>query len=129
MVGKSKTVKTTVETDKLACTVGSGALEVYATPMMLALMEKAASELLGELLEQGQTSVGTHLNVAHNAATPLGMEVEATATIVKQDGRKVEFEVVAKDAAGEIGKGTHTRFIVDSAKFQAKANAKAGGAN
>lgn len=126
MIGKSKTVTTVVDKEKLACSVGSGVLEVYATPMMLALMEQAASELLGGLLEPGQTSVGTHLDVAHNAATPLGMQVSATAVIVAQDGRKVEFEVTASDEAGEIGKGTHTRFIVDSEKFQAKANAKAG---
>ena len=107
-----------------SCTVGSGSLEVFATPMMIAAMEQAACTLLQEFLEEGQTSVGTMMHVAHSAATPLGMQVTATATITAQEGRKVEFEVSARDACGEIGRGTHTRFIVDAAKFLSKTNAK-----
>ena len=123
MIGKTKEISVTVDREKLACTVGSGSLEVFATPMMIAAMEQAACTLLQEFLEEGQTSVGTMMHVAHSAATPLGMQVTATATITAQEGRKVEFEVSARDACGEIGRGTHTRFIVDAAKFLSKTNA------
>ncbi|MEM1484080.1 thioesterase family protein [Oscillospiraceae bacterium PP1C4] len=124
MIGDSHTIKITVDHSKLASTVGSGELDVLATPMMIAAMEQAASELLGRSLEAGQTSVGTMLSVAHSAATPLGMQVEVTATVTAAEGRRVEFDVTAKDACGEIGKGTHSRFIVDAARFQAKTDAK-----
>ena len=124
MIGKTKEISVTVDREKLACTVGSGSLEVFATPMMIAAMEQAACTLLQEFLEEGQTSVGTMMHVAHSAATPLGMQVTAAATITAQEGRKVAFEVSARDACGEIGRGTHTRFIVDAAKFLSKTNAK-----
>ena len=124
MIGKTKEISVTVDREKLACTVGSGSLEVFATPMMIAAMEQAACTLLQEFLEEGQTSVGTMMHVAHSAATPLGMQVTAAATITAQEGRKAEFEVSARDACGEIGRGTHTRFIVDAAKFLSKTNAK-----
>ena len=124
MIGKTKEISVTVDREKLACTVGSGSLEVFATPMMIAAMEQAACTLLQEFLEEGQTSVGTMMHVAHSAATPLGMQVTAAATITAQEGRKVESEVSARDACGEIGRGTHTRFIVDAAKFLSKTNAK-----
>lgn len=124
MIGETHTVKTAVGKEKLACTVGSGILEVYATPMMAALMEQAASELLQKFLEPGKTSVGTVLNIEHSSATPCGMEVSATAKIVAEEGRRVDFELTAQDAAGPIGKGTHSRVIVDSERFQGKANAK-----
>ena len=124
MIGKTKEISVTVDREKLACTVGSGSLEVFATPMMIAAMEQAACTLLQEFLEEGQTSVGTMMHVAHSAAAPLGMQVTAAATITAQEGRKVEFEVSARDACGEIGRGTHTRFIVDAAKFLSKTNAK-----
>lgn len=124
MIGKTKEISVTVDREKLACTVGSGSLEVFATPMMIAAMEQAACTLLQEFLEEGQTSVGTMMHVAHSAATPLGMQVTAAATITAQEGRKVEFKVSARDACGEIGRGTHTRFIVDAAKFLSKTNAK-----
>ena len=124
MIGKTKEISVTVDREKLACTVGSGSLEVFATPMMIAAMEQAACTLLQEFLEEGQTSVGTMMHVAHSAATPLGMQVTATATITAQEGRKVEFEVSARDVCGEIGRGTHTRFIVHAAKFLSKTNAK-----
>lgn len=116
---------TTVTREKLASAVGSGSLEVFATPMMLALMEQAACGAIASLLEPGQTSVGTMLNVEHTAPTPLGMRVTATAVVEKQEGRRVDFTVTACDEAGEIGRGTHSRVIVDGARFQAKAEAKA----
>ena len=124
-IGKTASAKTTVNENNTALAAGSGSLLVFATPMMVALMEKAACEVLRDVLEVGQTSVGTQINVSHNAATPPGAVVTATATVTGVSGRKVEFEVTARDDVGEIGSGTHARFIVDEAKFMAKTNERA----
>jgi len=119
--GKSATVSARVNENNTARAVGSGSLDVFATPMMIALMEKAACEALCGALEIGQTSVGAQISVSHTAASPLGSEISATATITSVNGRKVEFEVNASDEMGEIGNGTHTRVVVDEVKFMAKA--------
>ena len=115
---------TAVTAANTARAMGSGCLEVFATPAMCCLMEQAASELMDSLLEEGSTSVGTALNVAHTAATPVGMQVRAVAEITGVEGRKISFKVTAFDAAGEIGSGTHERFIVFKEKFQQKADSK-----
>lgn len=110
-----------------ACTaeaVGSGMLPVFATPSMIALIEKAAAESVASLLEPGMTTVGTKLDIAHTAATPIGMTVRAESELSEIDGRRLVFTVRAFDEAGEIGSGTHERFIVNAEKFLAKANAK-----
>ena len=108
--------------------MGSGDLDVLATPAMIAEMERAACTLLARFLEPGQTSVGTAMDVSHTSATPSGMAAEASAEIVAAEGRRVDFTVSARDAAGEIGRGTHSRVIVDAARFQQKTDAKAGAA-
>ena len=118
------TVKETVTENNTAISVGSGSLKVYATPAMLALMEKAACEAVASILNDGETTVGTLLNVAHTAATPVGMEVSATAELIERDGRKLVFNVTANDESGEIGKGTHERFIVLSERFTEKTYSK-----
>lgn len=117
-------VKETVTENNTAISVGSGSLKVYATPAMLALMEKAACEAVASILNEGETTVGTLLNVAHTAATPVGMEVSATAELIERDGRKLVFNVTANDESGEIGKGTHERFIVLSERFTEKTYSK-----
>lgn len=118
---------TDVVTDKnTAMTMGSGSLPVFATPAMTCLMEKAATELLEPKLEDGWTTVGISLNIAHNAATPVGMHIRAVAKVTAVEGRKVSFEVKAFDDAGEIGTGTHERFAVAKEKFLKKAEAKKG---
>lgn len=113
-----------VSKEKLANAVGSGSLAVFATPMMVALMEQAACGAAEPLLEPGQTTVGTKIDVEHVAATPLGMEVTATAVLECREGRRLDFTVTAYDEAGEIGRGTHSRVIVDAQRFQAKADGK-----
>lgn len=123
-VGLTNEVKATVTEANIASTMGSGCLRVFATPAMCCLMEKAASDLMDSLVDDGSTTVGTALNIAHTAATPVGMEVTATAEITAVDGRKISFRVTARDEAGEIGSGTHERFIVFKDKFQAKTDAK-----
>lgn len=118
------TVTEAVTEDKTALSVGSGSLRVYATPAMLALIEKAACKALEGLLAEGETTVGTLLNVKHLAATPVGMQVSATAELIERDGRKFVFSVTASDECGVIGEGTHERFLVFSDKFTDKTYSK-----
>jgi len=116
-----------VVTDQLtAATVGSGALPVFGTPYMIAMMENAALTLLQNFIEDGQGSVGTSLNVTHDAPTPIGMQVwaEAEVTNVSENGKMVDFIVKAWDEKGPIGQGTHTRAIINNERFLAKCNAK-----
>ena len=101
--------------------VGSGLLPVLATPAMTALMEQAAACALEEFLPEGWTSVGISLDVEHTSATPLGMGFRAEAEVTAVEGRKILFDVRAYDDAGEIGRGTHARFAVESEPFLAKA--------
>ena len=93
---------------------------------MAAMMENAATTALQSFLEEGQGSVGTHLDISHDAPTPVGMTVyaEAEITAVSENGRMVDFQVSAWDEKGPIGKGTHTRAIIGNEKFLAKCNAK-----
>lgn len=123
-VGLKGTVKETVNENITAEKVGSGSLPVFATPMMVALMEKAACKALENSLDEGSTTVGTKVDVEHVAATPVGMEVTVTATVTAVDGRKISFSVEAFDEAGLIGKGAHDRFVVNAEKFTAKTYAK-----
>ena len=103
-----------------ARTMGSGTLDVFATPAMIALMERTASESVQPLLEDGMCSVGTLIDVQHTAATPLGMTVTCNTLLVSVDGRKLVFEVIASDESGEIGRGRHERFIVNAERFMQK---------
>ena len=118
---------TQVVTNQLtAATVGSGALPVFGTPYMIAMMENAALTLLQNFIDEGQGSVGTSLNVTHDAPTPIGMQVwaEAEVTNVSENGKMVDFLVKAWDEKGPIGQGTHTRAIINNERFLAKCNAK-----
>ena len=119
-IGKNATVSTIVSEKNTAKTVGSGSLDVFSTPMMIALMEQAACECLSDGLEQGQTSVGTNINIEHKAASPINSKITATATIQNIDGRKISFYVSANCAEIEIGNGTHTRAIVNAQKFMSR---------
>lgn len=101
--------------------------QVFATARMVALMETAAARLLHPLLQPGQLSVGVHIEVSHTAATPLGAEVVAEATFTGMAGKRYCFDVVARDAGGEIGRGTHQRAIVDAARLEAGAASRCGG--
>ncbi len=108
-----------------ARSMGSGELDVFATPAMIALIEETAWKSAAPHLGDGQGTVGTSLNIAHTAPTPVGMQVTCETTLSMIDRRRLVFDVTVCDERGEIGRGTHERFIIDSAKFQAKANAKA----
>ena len=113
-----------VAQDKLASNVGSGLVKVYATAMMIALIEKAAVLSIEPFLDKGQGSVGTQVNVSHCSATPLGMKVYAETELIAIDRRKLTFKVAAYDERGLIGEGLHERFLIDMQKFQEKANSK-----
>ncbi len=113
--------ETTVELADTALEVGSGSLRVYATPCMAALMEGAACACLEEALPEGQTSVGTALNLRHTAATPVGMDVWAAASLTAVDGKKLTFEIEAFDETGKIGDAIHERFLVNEERFLQKA--------
>lgn len=108
----------------LAVNVGSGSLEVFATPMMVMLMEKAACNCLADYLENDETTVGTELSVKHISATPVDMKVHAEAEITEINGREIVFSVSAYDEAGLIGNGLHKRFLVLGEKFMAKTLSK-----
>lgn len=123
-VGTTHEVHSEVTEDKTARIVGSGSLDVYATPCMAALMERAAAELCQRECPAGWTTVGTALSIAHRAATPVGLSVRAVAAVTAVDGRKISLKVTAYDAREEIGAGTHERFAVASEKFMAKAEGK-----
>lgn len=100
--------------------IGSGDLAVLATPAMCALMENAAMMAVAPQMEEGQTTVGTALNIEHLRATKVGEVVTATAVLTEVNGRELKFNIAARDAVGIIGEGTHTRFIVNREKFMAK---------
>lgn len=119
-VGMKGEAATLVEREDTAKEVGSGDLLVYATPCMVALMEGAACETIADCLSDTQTTVGTALNIEHISATPVGLEVRAEATVTEVAGKVITFEVHAFDEAGEIGKGTHKRVIINSQKFLEK---------
>lgn len=116
---------TTVNTSNCADAVKSGSLKVFATPMMLALMEEATCNAVESLLESDETTVGTKISVSHDKASGIGTIITATATLNEVDGRKLVFDVVAKDDKGDIiGKGTVERFVVYSEKFMNRVNGK-----
>ena len=116
--------KEQVTQENTALTMKSGALKVYATPAMIALMEKTAWTSVADELDEGCGTVGISLNVAHSAPTPLGMKVTCESELTGIDGRKLTFYVKAYDEKGVIGEGTHERFIIQNEKFQKKANMK-----
>jgi fluoroacetyl-CoA thioesterase len=99
--------------------------KVFATPMMVTAMENAALNAVRAYLDPGESAVGTIVNVQHLAATPAGHQVTADAVVTKVDGRRIEFDVSARDEIDQIGKGTHERMVVDMARLDKKLAAKA----
>ena len=107
-----------------ARSMGSGDLEVYATPAMVALMEGTAADSVKSELDEGKGSVGTSIKIKHLAATPIGMRVRCESELIEASGRRLVFRVAAFDEKDKIGEGTHERFIISNDKFQSKANSK-----
>ena len=123
-IGMKHTITEVVTAEKSAEQVGSGLLPVYATPAMIALMEKCASECVAPYIEEGKSSVGTLLNIKHLSASPIGIQITCTATPTEIDGRRLVFSLEASDEKGPIGEGTHERFIIDIDRFMAKCQSK-----
>lgn len=109
-----------------AARFGAGGVRVLGTPMMIGLMENAAFSALQKLLPEGQSSVGTRVDIRHLAATPVGMKVTATAELLEVDGRRLLFRVEARDERELIGEGQHERFIITLDRFLARVNEKGG---
>ncbi|MBR2318933.1 MAG: thioesterase family protein [Bacteroidaceae bacterium] len=103
-----------------ASAVGSGGLDVFATPSMVALMENAAMNCVAPYLPEGSTTVGAEINTTHIKPSALGASIKAVARLVAVEGRKLQFDVEAYDGDDCIGKGTHVRFVVDIERFMAK---------
>ena len=123
-IGEKVRADLTVSETDTAVKVGSGSLEVLATPVMIMLMEKAACCCIAGYLESDETTVGTEMNVKHLSATPVGADVYAEAELTDINGREYVFSVKAYDNAGVIGEGTHKRFLVYGERFTEKAKAK-----
>ena len=119
-IGDKGTVTVKVTKENCASAIGSGALDVFATPSMIALMENAACEAIKASLQPGESSVGTKVNISHLKASALEDTITASATLTEIDGRRLVFEVVANDSKGIIGEGTHERFIINVEKFLSK---------
>lgn len=124
IVGMKGEVSSLVEREDTALEVGSGSLLVYATPCMVALMEGAACEAIAEAIPEGKTSVGIELNIAHQAATPVGMSVRAEAEVTAVESSIITFQLTAYDEAGKIGEGTHKRALISTERFLEKTYAK-----
>ena len=122
--GRAETVVSDSNTAQAAC---SGALPVFGTPFMCALMEEAAWKSIAPHLEPGQSTVGTKLDITHDSATPVGMKVWAESEVVEVDGKRLVLKVSAFDEKGLIGQGTHQRFIVTDERFLAKTAQKLEG--
>ncbi len=110
-------VELKITENETALNAGSGSLRVLATPVMIALMEKAAHLLSQKHIKRNEDTVGTKIDVYHKKATVVGDIIEARANLLEIDGKKIRFEVIAKDSKGEVGKGTHTRYVIDPQKF------------
>lgn len=118
--GLTYTSRLTVGNENTAIALGSGDMPVLATPAMMALMENAAMLTVASELEDGDTTVGGHIESSHLRPTPVGAEVSATATLEKVEGRKLYFKIIAHQGDVVIGEGTHLRFIVSREKFLSK---------
>ena len=125
VIGTKGTAEAVADESRLAVTVGSGSLRVYATPMMCALMEEAACAAIESYLEDDETTVGTYLELQHTSATPEGMAVSAEAEIIGVSGREITYTITANDAVGVIGSCTHKRVLVGSERFMQKVSNKA----
>ena len=119
-IGQTYTSQLLVEERHLAINVGSGDLPVLATPVMVMLMENAAMKSVADTIADDETTVGAQVSVSHLRPTPLADTVNATATLVEIDGRKLTFRVIVEDSKGLVGEGTHVRYIVNRERFVSK---------
>jgi fluoroacetyl-CoA thioesterase len=124
LIGSKGYTELVVQEKDTASAYGSGGVDVFATPAMVAIMENAAVRSIDNHLPKGMTTVGTHIDVKHLAATPIGMKVRAEAELIEVNGKKLKFKVEAFDEKGVIGEGSHNRYIIDLEKFMGLARDK-----
>ena len=122
--GIKNSKEVTVTEDMTAATAGSGGQSVYSTPHMVALMETTAWASVEPCMEEGKTTVGTHLDIAHLSASPVGAHIVCESELIEVDRERLVFSVKASDDAGLIGEGTHERFIIDIDKFMSNTESK-----
>ena len=125
--GMTHTMTVTVEPSMTAAKMKSGCLDVFATPILVALMDNTCLECVQGELEEGKTTVGTAVNISHLAPTPVGMKVRFECTLREIDRRRLVFDVKAYDEVSLIGEGTHERFIVDGEQFVEKCRSRGKG--
>lgn len=125
--GRAGHFRTRVTEDNTADAVLSGTLKVFSTPMMIAAMEAASVEAIKDYLDEQSSSVGTKVNIEHISASAVGMNIDVKSTLREIDGRRLVFDVEARDDRGVIGTGVHERVIVNTEKFMDKVNKKLGG--
>ena len=125
-IGDTNEVKIMVTDEVTATAAGSGALRVFGTPFLVAAMENAGLEYIARELPEGKSSVGIMVSAEHTAPTPVGMEVtvKVTVTNISANGKIIDFDMEARDAAGEIGRGKHQRAIIDAERFMTKCYSK-----
>ena len=123
-VGAKAESRLKVSEEDTALAWGSGSLPVLATPRMILMMEATAMQCLAPYTEEGRTSVGTLVDVAHVSASPVGSEVVCNVEVVEVDRARIRFRVSVTDAFGDVGTGFHERFVVSAEKFMAKADSK-----
>lgn len=123
-LGSSYTVDINVNKEDTALAQGSGEIEVFATPRLVSIMEKAAVNAVSPYIDEGYTTVGTRIDIKHIAATPVGMKVKAYAELLEVDGKRLVFKVEAFDEVEKIGEGIHERYIVNIDRFLNKAKGK-----
>ncbi|MFN0145488.1 MAG: thioesterase family protein [Dehalococcoidia bacterium] len=126
LVGQTETGSVVAGPEHYASLIFAGAPDVFSTPALAALVEATAATWLGRQVEPGQMSVGSQLVINHTAATPPGLTVTVEATVTVIDGRRVEYEWVAKDTKEQVGHGTHQRFVVDGERFMKRVADKLG---
>lgn len=126
-IGQKGKAEIEVSEEQTAPRVGSGRVHVLATPVMINMMEAAALDAIEHLLPEGHQSLGTHLDVGHYAATPIGMTLRASAEVIKVDGRNVTFKVEAFDDKERVGDGTHMRVVVNVERFDRRVQKKLQG--
>lgn len=115
--GTKKILEKTVEQKDTAAAYGSGLIEVFASPAMIALMENTALEAVSPQLPEGYNTVGMHVDIKHLKPTPVGMKVKCEATLLEAENKKLKFQLEAWDEEGKIGTGTHKRFVIDQDSF------------